>query len=358
MNTIFILTKKALSKLLPTALCTGIATLLLFITSPSTAQSSDAHLYQYASVGQFIFIDIDGNGKRDGNDIPLSNAIITLYDSANNIIATRISSNNGYFLFDSIKVSAVGSSSFKLKFESPSHDYTFTSRADNSSDSSVSSIADPTTGFSSLFTLQAGQSRLNLNAGFKAGAGVSLPATINQFTGAYANGFVELSWKSILNATIKQFEIERSTDGSNFRHIGQVILDEENTNSTNFTYLDILAEKGANFYRLVLVDKEGNYSYSKVLTISVEAKGITLMVVYPNPFSKKVQVKIESDNAEPIILRVIDNSGKVMRSQAANLQKGDNRITINSVDNLPSGLYFLEMVAKDRKARIRLMKQQ
>ena len=358
MNLFFILIQKALSKLLPAIPCAVLATLMLFITSTSGAQMSSASLTHFASVGQFVFIDIDSNGKRDGNDIPLSNVTINLYDSSNNILATRVSDVNGHFLFDSIKVSSTGVSSFKLKFESPSADYKLTSQINNTSDSAISSIANPATGFSSIFTLQAGEARLNLNAGFRPGTGVSLPATINQFTGGYANGFVELSWRSLLNATIKQFDIERSTDGTNFRQIGQVLLDEENSNNGKFTYLDILAEKGANFYRLVLVDKEGNYSYSKVLTISVEAKGISLMVVYPNPFSKKVQVKIESDNAEPVSIRVIDNSGNVVRMQAANLQKGDNRIAILNVDNLPSGLYFLEVVAKDRKMRIRLMKQQ
>ena len=71
-----------------------------------------------------------------------------------------------------------------------------------------------------------------------------------------------------------------------FRKIGKLLAKGDNNINTEYTYLDILAEKGSNFYRLVIIDKDGNFTYSKVITISVE-KGISLFVVYPNPFGKK-----------------------------------------------------------------------
>ncbi len=362
MNTFFTLSQKRPHKRLAIALQMVVSLLLLLLTvhvhAQNVSNSRDTSKNNYASAGQFVFIDLDSNGKRDAIDIPLPNSTVTLYDSSNNILSTRITNSNGYFLFDSIQVPSAGFKYFKLKFDSPSTDYTFTSQNAAGSDSSNASIADSATGFSPLFTLEAGQVKLTLNAGLKAVAGVVMPTSINQFTGAYANGFVELGWKAFINASLKHFEIERSTDGTNFRQIGQVVIDEDNNTNSNFTYLDILAEKGSNFYRLVIVDKDGNYSYSKAITISVEAKGISLMVVYPNPFSKRVQVKIDCDNDEPGIIHVIDNSGNIVRTQTANLQKGNNKININNVDGLPNGFYYLEVITKDRKMRIKLMKQQ
>src|SRR5438045_1914306 len=122
-------------------------------------------------------------------------------------------------------------------------------------------------------------------------------------------------------------------------------------------HLDILADKGDNLYRLVIIDKDGNFTYSKPITIGVE-KGISLFVVYPNPFGKKVQVKFNSDGPDQATMRIIDNTGKVITTQTDPVQKGENRITIKNVDNLPGGIYYLELITKDKNIRTKLMKQQ
>ncbi len=180
-------------------------------------------------------------------------------------------------------------------------------------------------------------------------------SNLNQFTGGYSSGFVELKWITSNQSDISHFEIERSTDGTNFRQIGKQLVKADEGKS-EYTYLDILADKGANFYRLVLIDKDGNISYSKSITIGVE-KGISLFVVYPNPFGKKVMVKFHADKIDQAFMSIIDNDGKVIRSQTNAVQPGDNLIIVQNVDNLPGGIYYLELVTKDKKIRTKLMKQ-
>jgi hypothetical protein len=182
-------------------------------------------------------------------------------------------------------------------------------------------------------------------------------ATLGQLTGGYSSGFVQLQWTTSSEVELKHFEVERSTDGINFRKLGKIMAKGDANVKTEYTYLDILAEKGSNFYRLVMIDRDGNFSYSKVITIGVE-KGISLFVVYPNPFGKKVQVKFNSDAPDQAVMRIVDNSGKVIATQTDPVQKGENRLTIRNVDNLPPGIYFLELITKDKNIRTRLMKQQ
>ena len=182
-------------------------------------------------------------------------------------------------------------------------------------------------------------------------------ATLGQFTGGYSSGFVQLQWATSSEVDMHHFEIERSTDGVSFRKIGKVLSKGDVNLRTEYTYLDILAEKGSNFYRLVIIDKDGNFSYSKIITIGVE-KGISLFVVYPNPFGKKVQVKFNSDGPDQATMRIIDNNGKVISTQTDPVQTGENRLTIRNVDNLPGGIYYLELVTKDKNIRTKLMKQQ
>lgn len=182
-------------------------------------------------------------------------------------------------------------------------------------------------------------------------------ATLGQLTGGYSNSMVQLQWTTSSEIDMGHFEIERSTDGTNFRKVGQTLAKGDNNIVTEYTYVDILAEKGSNFYRLVIIDKDGNITYSKVITIGVE-KGISLLVVYPNPFGKRVQVKFNSDSEDQSTMRIIDNAGKIIASQNDAVHQGENRLTIRNVDNLPGGIYFLELITKDKKIRTKLMKQQ
>ncbi|MDQ6757593.1 MAG: T9SS type A sorting domain-containing protein [Bacteroidota bacterium] len=180
---------------------------------------------------------------------------------------------------------------------------------------------------------------------------------LGKFTGGYSSGFVQLRWATTNEKDVSHFEVERSTDGTNFRQIGKVLAKADVT-SSEYDYLDILAEKGSNFYRLVVIDKDGNYTYSKAITISVENKGISLMLVYPNPFSKKVQVRINGDYPEQVTIRIVDNAGAVVRTQLAQVQQGENNIGLKNVDDLLPGIYYLEVIMKDKKMKTKLMKQQ
>lgn len=186
----------------------------------------------------------------------------------------------------------------------------------------------------------------------------TLSVSLGEFNGGYSNGFVMLKWVVLVEQELKHFEIERSTDGTNYRKIGQVeskgVVPPADI---DYTFLDILAEKGSNFYRLVFVDNDGNFTYSKVITISVETSGISLLVVYPNPFGKKVQVKVNCEVPEKVTIRLIDNGGRVVKKQEASAQKGTNNITVDRIDDLPGGIYFLEVTTPTRRMKTKLMKQ-
>jgi len=203
-------------------------------------------------------------------------------------------------------------------------------------------------------TLSAQDSTANtINANNRRSSNVNLQL----FTGGYSSGFVQMNWTTTSENEMSHFEVERSTDGTNFRQIGKVLAKGDKEVTSNYTFLDILAEKGSNFYRLVMIDKDGNLSYSKMITISVE-KGLSLFVVYPNPFGKRVQVKFRMDNDDQVTMNIINEAGAVIRTQHDPVTKGDNLIIMRNVDNLPPGIYYLEVISKDKKLRTKLVKQQ
>ena len=165
-----------------------------------------------------------------------------------------------------------------------------------------------------------------------------------------------MKWTTFTDVNMDHYNVERSSDGVNFRQIGSLSALGAEVN-TSFSYIDITAEKGSNFYRLAMIDMEGNYTYTKVITVSMDVKGISVSVVYPNPFAKKVQVRIYSDKQEQVAIRVLDNAGAVVRTQQSTVYPGENNIVIQNVAELPGGVYFLEVTGDHRSMKTKLMKQ-
>ena len=182
--------------------------------------------------------------------------------------------------------------------------------------------------------------------------------TMGLFTGGYSNGFVQLNWSTTREVEISHFDVERSIDGINFRKIGRTTAEGDSNIKSSYKFLDILAEKGSNFYRLVMIDRDGNFTYSKAITIGVEQKGISLMLVYPNPFSKMVRVKFQCEIPEQITIQIVDNNGTILRKQIESAQKGENNIEVRNVDDLLPGIYYLEVATNNKTMRTKLMKQQ
>ena len=111
-----------------------------------------------------------------------------------------------------------------------------------------------------------------------------------------------------------------------------------------------------NAIRQAIVDNNGNYTYSKTIMVNVDIKGISVMVVYPNPFSTRVQIRVNADKAEKVAINIINSNGVLMSTQNAQTQVGDNNITINKVDALPGGVYYIEVVSSTRSLKTKVMK--
>ncbi len=310
----------------------------------------------YATIGDLVWIDANNNGLQDKDEVGVPNVMVTLYDSMLNTIATKYTDARGHYRFDSILVPVSGEKAFIAGFNNVPPDYAYTRLVQDTNFKTVNSKSDPITGKTPLFRLHAGSINTDIDAGLKSAPGVVLPLTIDQFNGNYSNGVIQLKWTTFTGVAMDHYDVERSSDGVNFRKIGSIsALGAEI--STNFSYMDLTAEKNSNFYRLAMVDNDGNYIYSKAITVSADIKGISVSVVYPNPFSKRVQVKINADKTEQISIKVFDNAGAVVHTQMATVYYGENNIVIQNVAELPGGVYFLEVTGDHRSMKTKLMKE-
>ncbi|MFM6924858.1 MAG: SdrD B-like domain-containing protein [Ferruginibacter sp.] len=319
--------------------------------------TDSAVVNKYASLGDFVWIDNNINGLQDAGEPGLPNVEVVLYDSLLNVLDSKYTNDSGYYHFNKIDIPAAGSKTFIVGFNNIPPNYAYTNLVTDSIMQYVNSKSDTISGRTKPFVLAAGEERKDIDGGIKNAPGVVLPLIVNQFNGSYSDGIIQLGWSTYSEINLEHFDIERSTDGTNFRQIGKINTANGQLNSNaSYTYLDITAQRGTNYYRLAMVDNNGNYTYSKTIMVNVDIKGISVMIVYPNPFSKRVQIRVNSDKAEKVAINIINSNGVLMSSQDAQTQVGDNNITINKVDALPAGIYYIEVVSSTRSLKTKVMK--
>jgi hypothetical protein len=175
--------------------------------------------------------------------------------------------------------------------------------------------------------------------------------------GAFVNGYSQLTWNTASGRDIEYFEIERSVDGESFDKIGTLSTNGNGSQALNYSYLDLIAKPGNNYYRLKIFDQNGDFAYSKVTSVNSEKKDINILLVYPNPFGHKVQVQLESEKQEKVIIRVVANNGAIVRNQVQEIGAGRSTIIVNNVADLPQGLYHLQIITPDKTMSMEIMKQ-
>lgn len=142
---------------------------------------------------------------------------------------------------------------------------------------------------------------------------VPLPLTITNLYAEKSASTIILKWDTESEQNIKNYQIQRSVDGISFSTIGNV-----QSNSTalqnNYQFIDIKPETGNNFYRLVINEMNGNYTYSKI----VESNFITSanFNIKFNPVKDYIQLdgfegynyKIINFNGQQIIKGIIHSN--------------------------------------------------
>lgn len=330
---------------------------VLNTVSTDTATVDSLVVNNFASLGDFVWIDNNANGIQDKGEPGISNIEVILYDSLLNIIDSKYTDDSGYYHFNKISIEAGSSRTFIVGFSNIPPNYAYTNLITDSIMQYVSNKSDTISGRTKPFVLHAGENRTDIDGGIKNAPGVVLPLIINQFNGNYSDGFIHLGWSTYSEINVDHFDVERSTDGVNFRQIGKITSAGGQLSSImNYNYMDITADRGNNYYRLAIVDINGNYTYSKSIMLNVDVKGISVMIVYPNPFSRRVKIRVNCDKAEKVKVNVLNSNGALVSTMDAQTNVGDNNIDITKVESLPGGVYFIEVVSSTRSLKTRVMK--
>lgn len=185
--------------------------------------------------------------------------------------------------------------------------------------------------------------------------GYSLPAKLGDFTAVQKPSGVQLNWETLTEQNTAYFDVEKSTDGVNFKSIGRVNAKGNSTNRQPYSYLDETPFSGTNFYRLNLIDIDNAYAHSNIVAVRNSGKFFTLEV-FPNPAADLLQVQVPSGQKDIANIRITNASGAQVYSKPFQLNEGVNALSI-PIAGLPGGIYYLSSEGKDGKQVISFVKK-
>lgn len=142
-----------------------------------------------------------------------------------------------------------------------------------------------------------------------------LPVKLSEFTGQRKSNDVLLDWKTESEVNSSHFEIYRSFDNIKYERIGNVSSATSNSNLVhNYNFNDNSNFSGSvSYYKLKIVDRDGRFEYSNIITVKGSGIANAGFIIFPNPATSNSKITI-SGISEPTQVRVIDNSGRILRS--------------------------------------------
>lgn len=155
-----------------------------------------------------------------------------------------------------------------------------------------------------------------------------------------------VNFSTISEYNTQSFEVEKSTDGSNWSVFATLAAAGYSDQPRNYQAPDGTVIAAITYYRVRQVDADGKYTYSPIASYRVNDNNAPKSSVYPNPFAEKVSVMFTSSAEQVVTVRVVDGSGRPVQSLNWNLKKGPNVLQLDNVQQLPRGFYLVE--ARDK----------
>ncbi len=191
-----------------------------------------------------------------------------------------------------------------------------------------------------------------------------LPVKLLNLTATKIGETVWVNWATASEINCDHFEVERSMDGKSYTTVGSCAARGNSTNLINYHFTDPLTNipspvRGLIYYRLKITDKDGLFTYSKIVWVNWDDALLNENVkVFPNPYSNELYIQVsmtsEDKNAR---LTLIDIKGKTLLCKEISLDIGEHTIRLDKDIELIPGIYFLSIEKNGSTQIVKLLKQ-
>ena len=173
---------------------------------------------------------------------------------------------------------------------------------------------------------------------------IATPAELGSFTGKERIGYNELTWNTISEKNIKEFELYYGQTEDKLTKLATIATKAINNNSNlplDYLYKHTAPQVGNNYYQLVSVDIDGSQSFYNTINIVLDEKTSNWKIA-PNPVKNNLQIAYSNGELDMVHLILNDLQGKTVYKKRVLFDGGYFTENID-VSSLPIGTYLLNI---------------
>jgi hypothetical protein len=171
---------------------------------------------------------------------------------------------------------------------------------------------------------------------------VALPLELKDIRISTAHNVISLHWQTLTETNTKAFVIEKSDDAVSYYTAGTVNAAGNSTTLRNYSFTDDHPSYYDRplYYRLKMIDKDGSFRYSTVLSARLQPKADYVKHVWPTIISKgnTVNATILSTTDQQATIQLTDITGRKLESFRLQLKSGMNTIRFTPQANMNAGV--------------------
>ena len=187
----------------------------------------------------------------------------------------------------------------------------------------------------------------------------TLPIKLSSFTASKNNADILLQWQTVYEQNSDHFNMQRSTDGSNFSNIATVKAKGNSSVATNYQFTDNtvknLGSAPVVFYRLESVDIDGRKNNSAIVSVKLNTDKKEL-VVLENPVRNDLRLQFTSATKGNATIIITDASGRQVLTNQMPVNMGTVS-TVVPVNGLAAGMYYITIASGQDKQTRSFIKQ-
>lgn len=187
---------------------------------------------------------------------------------------------------------------------------------------------------------------------------IALPVKFTGFSAVKKDNGANLNWQ-VENETAltDRYEVERSLNGIDFKSIATIGPKNNGRSANSYTSTDAdlsTIHSGVIYYRIKQTDKDGQFIYTEIKSIRLDAKAFSASI-FPNPVRSKAYLSIDLTENSPITITLNDANGKLLKNIQVQGLKGINKKEVD-MSNLSSGNYLLRIQTATETTTLNVVK--
>lgn len=169
------------------------------------------------------------------------------------------------------------------------------------------------------------------------------PVEFMDFTAQQKGTGISLNWSTAQEINNSYFNVQRSADGNTgWTTIANVTGAGNSQTVKNYSAFDANPLSGMNYYRIQQVDFDGNYKFSKTVSVRSTLDNTSVSVL-ANPFFNTLTVNFSSSAPQLVSASLFDITGKQVAIEKWSVSAGNSRKDFSNVSGLQQGMYILSI---------------